>query len=82
MNEFRCENGFWGEMGKLMETIRFYFKYIYYKALKIFMCCRPIIDNSKFENNYGFMILEKMRREIKAIGKRRMKIQKRLGGMK
>jgi hypothetical protein len=71
-----------------METIKFYIRYIYHKTWVVF-CLRfarrcsllkPIIDNSKLDDNYGFIILEKRQREIKAVGKRRVKIQKRLKG--
>lgn len=71
-----------------MKTIKFYIRYIYYKTWGVF-CLRfvrrcsllkPIIDNSKLDYNCRFIILEKIQREIKAVEKRRLKIQKRLKG--
>lgn len=71
-----------------MKTIKFYIRYIYYKTLGVF-CLRfvrrcsllkPIIDNSKLDHNYGMILLQKRQREIKAVEKRRKKIQKRLKG--
>ena len=71
-----------------MKTIKFYLEYIYYRTWGVF-CLRfvrrcsllkPIIDNSKLDHNYGMILLQKMQREIKNVGKRRLKIQKRLKG--
>ena len=71
-----------------METIKFYIRYIYYRTWGVF-CLRFgrrcsllkfIIDNSKLDHNYGMIVLQKRQREIKAVGKRRKKIQKRLKG--